>query len=206
MTKVVSSTYSLRFGLNMLVVVLDRTSVLTQEPSRDDVLIRRNDVACAGPRADQVDWQLIEAWLTDYRLSHRCKVVQDSILPSRLVCMGLDGSNIRVQQTDILASDTKYCTLSHCWGNYPIKKLEKGNLDQFQKSISVQDLSNTFTDAITVAYRLGYNCIWIDSLCIMQDSVEDWRTESSLMLKVYSFSDLNIAAAKANDGRDGCFS
>lgn len=181
--------------------VLDRTSELTQEAGQDNELIRHR--LCDN---SQVDWQLMEAWLTDCRLTHHCKIVQNYVLPTRLVCMGLDGSNIRVQQTDNLPNDTKYCTLSHVWGTFPITKLKEGNFDQFEKSLPVQDLSKTFTDAIAVASRLGYNHIWIDSLCIIQDSIDDWRTESSLMSKVYSFSDLNIAAASANDGRDGCFS
>lgn len=47
--------------------------------------------------------------------------------------------------------------------------------------------------------------IWIDSLCIIQDSVEDWRQEASLMGKVYQNAVCTISADCAADGKMGCF-
>ncbi|KAK1502880.1 hypothetical protein CTAM01_04869 [Colletotrichum tamarilloi] len=37
-------------------------------------------------------------------------------------------------------------------------------------------LSKTFQDAVLVTRRLGIKYIWIDSLCIIQDSKLDWET------------------------------
>lgn len=188
-------------------LVLDRASLFTQEAFQASATTSsesHNAIDYPGAGASRVDWQLIEAWLTDCRMLHGCKVAKSYALPTRLVCLGLDGSLIRVQKTTALASDTKYCTLSHCWGNFPITKLEEANLEVFQMALTVQDLPRTFRDAIAIASRLKYMYLWIDSLCIIQDSVEDWRKESSLMSEVYSNSDLNIAAAGAANGRDGC--
>lgn len=56
-----------------------------------------------------------------------------------------------------------------------------------------------------MACFLGLSYIWIDSLCIVQDGVEDWRLKSSLMSSVYGNSSLNIAASGAIDGSYGCF-
>lgn len=47
--------------------------------------------------------------------------------------------------------------------------------------------------------------LWIDAICITQDSEEDWRRESLFMSKVYRYSTQNIAASDANDGNRGCF-
>lgn len=53
---------------------------------------------------------------------------------------------------------------------------------------------------------LGVRYIWIDSLCIMQDSVSDWQAESSAMGKVYEYSICNIAATAAStDGMSGLY-
>jgi hypothetical protein len=41
--------------------------------------------------------------------------------------------------------------------------------------------------------------------CILQDSVEDWELQASLMEHVYGNSFFNIAAAHASDGRGGLF-
>ena len=66
-------------------------------------------------------------------------------------------------------------------------------------------LPKTFRQAIKVTRDLGGRFIWIDSLCIIQDSVEDWRKESSAMTHIYSYGFCNIAASAAKDGSQGLF-
>jgi hypothetical protein len=81
-----------------------------------------------------------------------------------------------------------------------------GNVAELQGEIPRRSLSRTWQDVIQVAQRLGLGYIWIDSLCIIQDSPEDWEKESASMAKVYSKSHLNIAAARAADRTKRCFS
>ena len=49
--------------------------------------------------------------------------------------------------------------------------------------------------------------IWIDSLCIIQDSPKghDWHVEAPKMTTVYGNSFLNIAAANARNSTEGLF-
>jgi hypothetical protein len=47
--------------------------------------------------------------------------------------------------------------------------------------------------------------LWIDSLCIIQDSINDWQKESNLIESVYSNGFCNIAATGGADGSGGCF-
>jgi hypothetical protein len=95
--------------------------------------------------------------------------------------------------------------LSHCWGSLEIFKLKKSNLHSLHNGFPYERLPQTFQDAMKVAQYLGFKYIWIDSLCIVQDDVEDWRRESSLMSDVYGNSTLNIAATNAKDGSEGLF-
>jgi len=83
--------------------------------------------------------------------------------------------------------------------------LQRGNLEHFTESISLRGLSKTFQDAVQTAQRLGFQYIWIDSLCIIQDDYDDWQRESSTMSNVYAGSNLNIAATAAEEGHIGCF-
>ena len=66
-------------------------------------------------------------------------------------------------------------------------------------------LPKTFQDAIVMARRLGARYIWIDSLCIFQDSRDDWLRESSAMCDIYTRSQLNIACTAAQNSDEGCF-
>jgi hypothetical protein len=70
----------------------------------------------------------------------------------------------------------------------------------------IASLPKTFRDAISVARSLAFRYIWIDSLCIVQDSVEDWRQEAAYMQEIYTYSSCTIAATAAADGEGGCFS
>jgi len=85
----------------------------------------------------------------------------------------------------------------------PVLRVE--NLQDMQEDIPFNSLSRTFQEAIFTTRRLGFRYLWIDSLCIIQDSREDWRKESVLMSTVYSGSQLNLAATSARNGTEGYF-
>ena len=67
------------------------------------------------------------------------------------------------------------------------------NLAAKQQAMAFEDILATFRDAIQVTRRLGYQYLWIDSLCILQDSLGDWARESSQMQHYYKGAVLTIA-------------
>lgn len=156
--------------------------------------------------------RLARRWLKNCNESHEdCRLRPGTgegvFRPTRLIdigsseglrpklCLGVD------QPEDIL-----YFTLSHCWGNIATYKLLQENLSMLKnEGIELHKLSKTFRQAIEVTRELGGRYIWIDSLCIIQDSTEDWRSESALMAQIYSHSFCNIAASGAKDGNEGLF-
>ncbi|KAK4443654.1 hypothetical protein QBC34DRAFT_443203 [Podospora aff. communis PSN243] len=66
-------------------------------------------------------------------------------------------------------------------------------------------LPPTFRDAVLITRRLGYRHLWIDSLCIIQDSREDWEREALRMGDVYRYGELNISASAARNCHEGIF-
>ena len=99
----------------------------------------------------------------------------------------------------------QYLTLSHCWGSYQPARLLQQNYDSMLASIPLESLPKTFIDAISITKRLGFRYIWIDALCIIQDSPKDWNHEATLMEEVFKNSTCTIAASGAVDGTGGCF-
>ncbi|KAF2670465.1 HET-domain-containing protein [Microthyrium microscopicum] len=71
------------------------------------------------------------------------------------------------------------------------------NIDSLKRGFMASQLPQNFQDAISVADRLGIQYVWIDSLCIVQDSVSDWIFQSSLMSAVYGSSYFTIYASDA---------
>jgi hypothetical protein len=113
-----------------------------------------------------------------------------------------DNSLRLVERTDV-PDGSQYITLSHCWGGLDITKLTLANHKTFCKGIDYGTLPQTFRDAIEITRLLSIQYLWIDSLCIIQDSDEDWQKQAPEMGKIYHNSWCNLAATAAKDGRDG---
>ncbi|KAK1705715.1 heterokaryon incompatibility protein-domain-containing protein, partial [Colletotrichum lupini] len=124
--------------------------------------------------------------------------------PTRLLDLGSPGSD-EVRLSTSVPTHEKYATLSHCWGKSQILTLRRANMKSFRAGIRVETLPKTFRDTISILRKLGLRYLWIDSLCIIQDSVDDWRKESITMAEVYRNGVINIAATAASGGNDGLY-
>ncbi|KAG8167645.1 hypothetical protein KVR01_003334 [Diaporthe batatas] len=131
-------------------------------------------------------------------------------LPTRLIQIrGPDTKaskvSARLCETNGLPTTTPYVSLSHCWGKCVLFTLTQNNLDDLRREIPISQLPKTFQDAIDVTFKLGINYLWIDSLCIIQDSKEDWTHEAKRMGDVYLHGEFNISATAYEDGSEGLF-
>jgi hypothetical protein len=140
-----------------------------------------------------------------------CKSVlsKESWYPTRLVDLQppkhQNDGHVRLVLSIEDKVNSPYVSLSHCWGGADILKLMKTTIKTFRQRISLSDLPKTFVDAITATRALGIRYIWIDSLCIIQDSKKDWAQEAVLVHKVYRNAYLNIAATNSKNSFEGLF-
>jgi hypothetical protein len=154
---------------------------------------------------------LVQHWIRTCEKQHRaCKRPQvkdyPNWRPTRLLYVGENDTQIRLVRGDTLADDLKYVTLSHCWGKLDKRLvLTKANIDDWGERLPLLGEWKTFSDAIDMTRQLGLSYIWIDSLCIIQDSISDWQRECPQMCNVYKRSYCNIAATSALDDTGGCF-
>ena len=133
--------------------------------------------------------------------SHPGCVRSMSRLPSRV--LDVRNKNIRLVKTD--GEFGTYVTLSHCWGASKKPTTTKATLSARETGIGFEDLPKTFQEVVSLVRRLGVPYLWIDSLCICQDDIEEWERESSRMSSVYSNAHLTIAATTASDSSEGLF-
>lgn len=96
-------------------------------------------------------------------------------------------------------------TLSHCWGTHSTLRLLLSNIADFKIAIPLEDLSKVYQNALMVTARIGFHYLWIDSLCIIQDNIGDWRAEAANMGEIYRNGVCNIAATGFKDGASGLF-
>lgn len=151
-------------------------------------------------------------WFVDCIANHpKCRDIRSphNWLPTRLIDVGLAGS---LQPPRLISTiglnhnyTPSYVTLTHRWASNHVVKLKTSNLGSFMERIPGENLSQTFIDSIEFTRSLGVRYIWIDSLCILQDSSEDWQAEALQMDSVYRNSICNIAATGSSDSGGGLF-
>lgn len=99
-----------------------------------------------------------------------------------------------------------YVALSHCWGKRAFPVLHAQNAATLQDDgIPISHLPPNFQDAVLATRRLGLRYLWIDSLCIVQNSPADWQSEAPVMNKVYRNALLTLSAMASPDAYGGLF-
>jgi hypothetical protein len=128
----------------------------------------------------------------------------ETALPRRVIDLGGDNDSICLHETD--NSKGFYVALSYCWG--PANALIKSTsatLEVFKRGIPWCQLPKTLQDAINITCKLKLRYIWIDCLCIIQDSREDWETEAGKMGSYYKNAFITIAASASKTAHSGIF-
>ena len=157
--------------------------------------------------------RLIAHWMRECTTSHtKCFDIQtrtatQDVLPGRLLDLASVEQNglVRLVSAQLLPVKTIYVTLSHCWGGQSEKTLTTNTLQIFQYGIPLNSLPITFRDAAIVTSSLGVRYLWIDALCIIQDSKDDtdWRREASIMGDIYANSHVTLGASTASNSQGG---
>lgn len=100
-----------------------------------------------------------------------------------------------------------YVALSYVWGKGKPYTTELSNIMLHRKhgglESNLEELPRVFHDAFNLVRCLGVRYIWIDSLCIVQDSSRSWGLNSRVMDLIYGNAVLTICAADGVDSSTG---
>lgn len=100
-------------------------------------------------------------------------------------------------------SDNEFIALSYIWGNVSLLRLTSGNIDQLMQANSLkrlwQYLPRTVQDAITVTQSFRVPYLWVDALCLMQNSKYDLQMGIEEMYMIYDNALFTIVAAAGSD-------
>jgi hypothetical protein len=111
-----------------------------------------------------------------------------------------------VDRTDVL---DPYLALSYKWGSHPSRDhvTTNANLLARRLHLAEDELPTTFRHAIHIARRLGVRYLWIDAICIIQDSEleKDWLQESEKMGSIFANALLTLFAAGSEHSGEGMF-
>jgi hypothetical protein len=127
--------------------------------------------------------------------------------PSRLLDLTVRDEFVVLCEDFSWSESVRYATLSYCWGHKPsfLTLTEESLRRMKDKGTHIDALPTTFKEAISFCRRAGIYFLWIDALCIIQDSKEDWSKEALLMSKVYRYPYVNLAATASENADGGLF-
>lgn len=92
-----------------------------------------------------------------------------------------------------------YITLGHRWAiPQPAKLRRKNEAEPRSAGIGIASLPRIFQDSIQIMRWLEVQYLWIDSLCIFQDSIEDREREAGIMGAIYGGGLFGVAATDAD--------
>jgi Heterokaryon incompatibility protein (HET) len=128
-------------------------------------------------------------------------------MPSRLLKLTRTKASLtaRLIQTNTLSTQIEYAALNHVWKGAKVSRLLAETETQFQQALPIRELPKTFSDAIEITLNLGLEYLWIDAICIIQDSRTDFEQEFNIMGSIYQNCACQIAALDAEDSDAGCF-
>lgn len=152
------------------------------------------------------DFGIAKSWIRECQEKHsNCWSGQldRPLLPTRVIEVGpTDG----MQQPRLIVTNgmrERYVSLSHCWGQTKPLTTTIANINRHLELIHMDHLPLTFQHAVIATRLLGIRYLWIDSLCIIQDSKADWQAECGKMAGLYTNSTVTLAAAASPDSATG---
>ncbi|KAH8891766.1 HET-domain-containing protein, partial [Thozetella sp. PMI_491] len=156
-----------------------------------------------------VDFTHIKHWLAqcedDVECHQKCKAspIKWRNLPGiRFKVIDVQGRRI-VNAPD----DCSFVALTYVWGGVNQPKLTENTAPLLMRDGGLRTIwakiPATVRDAIEVCEKLGERYLWVDALCIMQDSVQDMKIQILRMREIYSAAKCTIAAVSGETADEG---
>ncbi|KAI9746313.1 MAG: hypothetical protein M1818_000024 [Claussenomyces sp. TS43310] len=156
-------------------------------------------------------WSLLRRWLELCTSGHaecsaRPKSHIDSIGPTRLLDLN-HPDLVRLVETpahwSAASNRPRYATLSYCQDDELELRLNRETTETLKSGMLTTSLPPTFKDAVFLAKRLDIPYLWIDILCVQQDSPSEQEKDFSRVGAIFQNCYLCIAATMATNNTSG---
>jgi len=155
----------------------------------------------------EIDIELIHNWITACQNLHEtCERnpswLEESGLTDAMCVIDVQANCL----TQIKSSET-FVALSYVWGQISIPQLTSHNRQILESPGGLKTIEdkmpNTITDAIRLTRLLRERYLWIDSLCIIQDDMQNKHDQFRTMHLIYGMAKLVIIEASGSDANAG---
>jgi len=125
-------------------------------------------------------------------------------LPRRVIDVG-NSDNSQTVNIHFSLPDERgsYTALSYCWGKVSQMTSTVKSIGNLENGVPLSHMSKTVQDAVEITRALGIRYLWVDALCIIQDSPGDIAHEIGSMGNIYKNATLTIVAAHSEGAHLG---
>lgn len=157
--------------------------------------------------ASKRSFQRAKTWLqicTQNRGAHaNCPIYKTPLLPKRVIDVSSLENPEVIRLSTSLGQRGDYAALSYCWGGPQTEATTLLNLDSRKIGFKLSSLPRTLRDAVITTRQLGLRFLWVDAICILQDSTADKEVEMSTMAQVYKNAFVTIIAGYSKSCYEG---
>lgn len=152
---------------------------------------------------------VVRGWLGRCRRDHGtpCEIQRDGVSHERNKQSFFGVIDLTEMRLTRLPPGSRYVALSYTWGDQNDFKCNRSNirdLQRFEGIMKILDrLPKVIQDAMDLTRGLGERYLWVDALCIVQDSHMSWQLNANIMDQVYSHATCTICAADGADAKTG---
>lgn len=206
------SYFEISTSIGMLIICISYSFMMcevahvmcTDDPAAEFISKRPKCLDIGSDRA----FAVARDWITDCDESHEgCPELGHSILPTRVIDVlphkDIDGDPQRIRLRLGAGECAPYVALSYCWGGAQPFTTTSSTLQERLQGFFLSSLPRSLQDAVTATRKLGLRYLFVDALCIIQDSQEDKDREMAIMGEVYQNAYVTISASNARSCYDG---
>ncbi|USP73103.1 hypothetical protein yc1106_00377 [Curvularia clavata] len=174
-------------------------------PPNSATLVEHSNLLLGRHVYQSVDIQLLRSWLS---LCQDCHSQQCEVPQFLGGDFGMRVIDVQRRCVVTATQQCRYVVLSYVWGKarqllLTAEALSRlvdvdGSLNDHNKSVPM-----TIRDAMLLCEKMGEKYLWVDALCIQQDSAEDKACQLDMMGSIYQCAAFTIVAACGNDANSG---
>ena len=144
---------------------------------------------------------LMKGWIDECQRRHQlCMEMPQQVGRPKRLLQCLSDDSVRLVET---TQHCNYIALSYCWGDgKAVLKTAKEMADLYHGRIPDESLPPLYREVVAVARGLNIGYLWIDVVCIIQDSEKDKEEEMMKMGDIYRGALVVVVAATAESPLD----
>ncbi|KAK8223227.1 heterokaryon incompatibility protein-domain-containing protein [Phyllosticta capitalensis] len=161
---------------------------------------------------DVVEMRLSSLPLRSKKKSGRSRWTEDTLYESDTSSDEFEDATTVGPESDASQYEP-YVALSYVWGSKEDQEAFE-DLRTSLKNVLIRGTPNALEEdmkkmpksiqsSVELVRRLGYRYLWIDSICIVQDSKRSWKWNSEVMDCIYSNAEFTICAADGSNAKTG---